>query len=1092
MIKTLLRRSVLKTILPFFCLFACTAYSQNMVTGTVTDGKETLPGVSVVLKGTNIGQVTDMNGKFSISVPGASSELVFSYVGFETLTRTVGSDRQIRVVLKQTLNNLQEVVVVGFGTQTKAEQTAAVSTIKAEDIVKSPVGNLTNALTGRMAGVMTRQPNGRPGNSAAKIYIRGRNSANSEALIIVDGVERETFGDIDPNDVESISVLKDAASTALFGLKGANGVIVVTTKRGKEGKSQVSFNSSVGLSTFGQRPKPLRSYENVLLLNEGQENLLRIGESIPQKFFTAADIETFRRGDGDPLLYPDVDWFDALTRDSWARTQHNLSFRGGSKKATFYVSLGYLFEDGIFKQFNTPSGYKTSPYAKRTNFRSNLDYKLTKTTTLGLNLAGRVENEYTSRPIASFNDPVGTQLSGSEAMFQKISTMQSWAAPFFPEYTKRSTPEQIRLDDTRNQIGFVGFPGTSLNESPYISLKRGGYGMQERNVLESTFLINQNLDVVTKGLNFTGSFAYDQSTQSTRVQFGSGAVYGVNRTTGELYDLFGKNATSIQIEDGFDNRGGESSGRLKTNLQLNLNYSRQFGDHKVAGAMVGTREFEPFSSAAPKAFQGLVYRSSYNFKSKYFLELNGTYQGSENFPQGERYGFFPTAGLGYTVSEEKFMEGINEAIGLDYLKIRGSYGLVGFGNTGGRFLYLDSYGAPAGQGSHLTSANGGLGTGYFGNPGSFGSSNWDPRPGGAGTRPAGNVPVIVHTSAGNPFVTYEKALKRNIGVEANFFKNKIQITADLFDEDRKDILLSRTASTPSLYGENPPSTNYGRNYNRGVEFEVKLANRSGAFDYGMNFQFSHIKNKRLIVDEPAVLPENLIVTGNSIGQYRGFASYDGFYQSQAEADAGPVFAGFRWMAGDIRLKDINGDGAITVLDFTSIGNTDLPIDQYSVEPNVSFKGWSLSALFQAVDKVSNPANLGGGSQFYEHQLDRWTPTNTGASQPAIRAGGGPNNIFFNNSPSGLGTTEFNLQDASYIKLRNVELSYQIPSQFISKLRIGGANLGLTGQNLYTWTKFIGLDPETNDARDLGVGNYTSRLVTYPNVRSFQLNLRVNF
>lgn len=1090
MMKVLLKQFFNQALL--FCLFVTVAYSQGIVvSGTVKDQKgEPLSGVSVNVKGTLTGGITDVNGKYTLRTPAAASLLVFSYTGYATVELRAPANRQLNVSLKEALNNLQEVVVTGFRQQTKAEQTSAISTIKASDLMKAPVSDVTNAITGRMVGVMTRQPRGRPGASAAQIFIRGRASGNSAALIIVDGVERETFGDIDPNDIETITTLKDAASTALFGLKGANGVIVVTTKRGKEGRISISFNSSVGVQTFGQRPKPLRSYESAMLLNEGQENLLAIGTPNITKVFTAQDIETFRKGDGDPLLYPDVDWFDALTRKSWIRTQHNLSFRGGSKRAAFFISLGYMFEDGIFKQFNTPSGYTTSPYANRTNFRSNLDYNLTKTTKLSLNLAGRVESEYTIRPIASYNDPIGTILSGAEAMFDKVSTMEPWGAPFFPEHTKRSTPEQIRLDDTYNQIGNVGFPGTGINESPYISLKKGGYSMQERNVLESTFILSQELNMITKGLNFTGSFAYDQNTEAVRVQRGSGTIYGVNRTTKELYNLFGTNPTELQIEDGFDDRPSNTSGRLKTNLQLNLNYTRQFGVHKVSGAVVGTRELQPISGAAPIAFQGLVYRSSYNFKDKYFVEFNGTYQGSENYPKGERYGFFPTVGLNYTVTQEKFMDGIKDAVQLDYLRFRASYGMVGFGNTGGRFLYLDSYGAPT-SGGHYTSANGGLGNGYFGNPANIGSSNWDPRPGGAGTRPTlgQNVPVILHTNIGNPFITWEKSLKRNLGMDANFLQNRIQLIADVFDETRSDILLSRNASTPIIYGEPVPSTNFGKNYNGGIEVELRLINRSGPFEYGINMQFSHIKNKRLIVDEPAQQPDNLKVAGSAINQFRGYPVLPGFYQTQAEADAAPQFSGFRYMAGEIRFRDTNGDGIIDLNDFTNIGYSDLPIDQYSAEPHMSYKSWRLSALFQAVDKVSNPANLGGGSPFYEHSLDRWTPSNPNGSVPAIRSGGGPANVYFS---SGTAINEFHLQDASYIKLRNVSLSYQFPSNFISRFRVQGANLSFTGSNLYTWTNFIGLDPETNDTRDVGVGNYTSRLVTYPNTRTYQLNLRVNF
>lgn len=1080
MIYTLLRRLLRIGMLPALIFSAPFLFAQSIVVnGTVTDAKgDLLPSVNVTLKGTYTVRVTDNAGQFSIPVNNQSSVLEFSFVGYDKVERRVGATRQMSVVLTQQSNNLQDVVVVGFGSQKKGEGTSAISTVKAAEIIKAPVGDVSNALTGRIAGVMTRQPQGRPGASAAQIFIRGRASLNSAALIIVDGVERESFGDIDPNDIETISTLKDAASTALFGLKGANGVIVVTTKRGRIGKTQISVNSSVGLNTFGQRPEPLRSYESAMLQSEGEDNMAAIGALTHPKFFTAEDIQKYKDGTGDPLLYPDVDWFDALTKKAWVRTQHNVSFRGGSKKASFYIALGYLYEDGMFKDFNTPSGYKTSPYAKRTNFRSNLDYNLTSTTKLSLNLAGSVQDEYTPRPINTQLNASDVFLTGSEGIFRGVYTLPSWAVPFFPEYTARSTPEMIQADNTFNQIRGVGWGGR-IFQNPYTWLKSGGYSMQERNVLESTFILNQKLDFITEGLNFTGIFAYDQIFTSTRIQFGSAAGYTVNRSTGLLQPSASQDGGAI--DDGLNARPGTTAGKIKTNLQLNLNYARQFGDHKISGAAVATRELEMLAGGgAPIAFQGMVFKTAYNFRNKYFTEFNGSYQGSENLPKDSRYGFFPTVGLGYTVTEEKFMDNVKARIGLDYLKIRGSYGLVGFGNAGNRFLYLDEYAA------------GGLqsyGSFYFGNPGNAPAETFDPRNAvGANVTPAPNVPVLYHNRIGNPFVSYEKSTKRNLGIDAYFLNNKIQFTADVFDETRKDILLARTASTQVIYGEALPSANYGKNYNRGFETELKLNLNTGKFYYGLTFQFSHIKNKQLIVDEALNQTTNLKLTGLPIGQFRGYAVHDGFFQSQAEADASPQLEGFRFMAGDIRLVDINGDNIINALDVTAIGYSDLPQDQYSLEPYMSHQGWRLSALFQAVYRVSSEFNPNDNTvQYFPHQLDRWTPKTTNGRYPAIRPGTVSGNRFF---AQGTGNNAFNLQDASFVKLRNVELSYQLPRRIVSALGVDKVDLSLTGQNLYTWTKFIGLDPENNDERS--VGFYVIRGVTYPNIRTFQFNIRANF
>lgn len=1059
---------------------------DRKVGGKVTDSKgEALPGVTVRLQGTSAAQITDVNGTYSIQVPSGPAKLVFSYVGFSTLEREVGNETHIDVVLSEQYTDLNEVVVVGFGTQTKLASVAAVSTVSAVDIVKAPVGNLTNALTGRMAGVMTRQRQGRPGASEAQIFIRGRASNNSAALIIVDGVERETFGDIDPNDIESISTLKDAASTALFGMKGANGVIVVTTKRGSEGPAKVVYSGQLGFNTVGQRPKPLRAYEAAMIHNEGEENMLNAGildRNTYRKYFTPQDIETFRTGKGDPLLYPDVDWFEELTQKVWLRHQHNISLRGGSKKVSYFVSLGYMYEDGMFKKFDTPLGYRTSPYAKRTNFRSNLDYKLTPTTTLSLNLGGRIENEYTNRAI-KYNQTaaVANFRTGAEGVFKWMYIAPSWSMPFDRAAAKRRTPEEIALDDTYNQIIGVGFGGAlAYQENPYINLKRGGYTAGEKNILESAFVLRQQLDFITPGLDIMGTFSYDQSSEFYRNQSGAGANYTVNRETREIIPAY-ENPATIRIEDPLNSNTGVGDGLLKTNIQIQANYKRTFGNHHVSGALVATREIRYLTGIeAPRAFQGMVFRTTYNFNDKYFTEFNGSYQGSENFDKGYRYGFFPTVGLGYTLSNEGFMEGINKSIGLNYLKIRGSIGtvgyatgnisLVGYASIPSRFLYLDAY------------SQGG-GSFQLGNP----------------TSPV-TATGYYHSQIGNPFATFETGLKRNIGIDANFFNNRVQIVADLFDETRSNILLSRAGATFEHYGEDMPIFNYGKNYNGGIEAELKLSNRSGPFRYGINFQFSHIKNKRIIMDEPVNQKGNLRMAGSSIGQFFGYDVEKGFFQSQAEVDAWAKMEGFPFMPGDIRLRDINGDGLITPQDYTAIGYPDVPIDQYSLEPSVSFKRFSLSALFQAVNKVSNEFNLVETDaifivpQYYEHQLDRWTPETPNAKYPAVRAANiGQNRFFGRTDLKGNNTgiiNAFNLQDASFIKLRNISLQYAVPPKFVSRLGLSEATVSLTGYNLYTWTKFVGLDPENGD--DLNVGTYVNRGVTYPNIRTYQLNVNITF
>ncbi len=556
------------------------------ISGKVTDEDGTpLPGASVGVKGTNLGTAADADGNFKLSVPGRDNVLVFSFIGYQAQEIPVGNQTVFNVRLKPDVNDLNEVVVVGYGTQKKSEQTAAISTVSGEKITKAPVSDVSNALIGRATGIFSQQRSGRPGDSGAEIFIRGRASTNSAALVIVDGVERQGFGDIDPNEIESISILKDASSTALFGIKGANGVIIVTTKSGKEGKPQMSYTGNVSLMGYTVLPEFLDAYHSALLHNEGEENLIKYG-LVPegyQKLFTDEDIQTYKDGTGDPLLYPNVNWYKVLTRPVWLRTQHNFNFTGGSKLAKYFVSVGYLFEDGMFKNFKTPSGYRTTPSFTRYNFRSNLDFNLTKTTVLSLKLAGRLENRYSVRANSGSGNLEDRFGSGTEGLISRLSAVPSWGIPFFPEYTDRETEEEIRLDDTYNQIEDQGRLGINTF-NPYALMKRNGYVSLDQNSIESVFVLDQKLDKITKGLKFRGIFGYDAYILGGRAQDGDFTAYGLDRATKELF------VTRGSFEDPLRGPTVNRSGYIKTNLQLGFDYSREFDKHKVTATGVAQRE----------------------------------------------------------------------------------------------------------------------------------------------------------------------------------------------------------------------------------------------------------------------------------------------------------------------------------------------------------------------------------------------------------------------------------------------------------------------------------------------------------------------
>jgi len=1035
--------------------------ADRMITGTVTDEKgEVLPGVTVVVKGLQRGATTNADGVYRVSVPENVNELVFSYVGYLMKTITIGNKTAVNAILQTDEKSLEEVVVVGYGTQKKSEQTAAISSIGGDEILKAPVTDVTNSLIGRVSGVFAQQISGRPGLNGANITIRGRASANSAALIIVDGVERLTFGDIDPNEIESISVLKDASSTALFGIKGANGVIIVTTKTGKTGKARVSYSGNVGRVDFTQVPEFLDAYPSAMLHNEGEENLIKYG-LVPasfQKVFTAQDLQTYKEGTGDRLLYPNTNWFKAVTQPNWYRTQHNLNFTGGSKAIKYFVSLGYLFEDGGFKDFSTPSGYKTNPSYTRYNFRSNLDFNLTPSTTLSLRLGGRLEGRYSFQGNGGQGDLRQRFESGPEYLLTRMYSIPAWVLPFYPEYTNPKTPEDQRLDNTLNQIEDFGRAGVNTF-NPYAVIKRNGYADYRNNAIESVFVLDQKLDRITKGLGFRATFGYDAYIAGTRAQGGAYTAYNVNRATKTL------EVARNSFEDPLGGVSSQNNGYVKTNLQLALNYARSFGKHSVSGVAVAQRELRGADGvAAPFANEGVVLRATYNYNSKYFFEVNGAYNGSENYPKAERYGLFPAVSAGWTISEEKFLKG---AKWIDYLKVRGSYGLIGFGNvTNTRFLYLDEY--SNGGGTPGTSSNS-----VINNRVLFGTASTNV-----------SYPVVWHSRSGNPDVTWEKSIKRNFGIEAAFLRNRMSVTADIFDENRYDILLARNNSALVVFGELLPQSNYGQNYNSGFEVEGSFKDAKGDFRYGISGQYTHAKNRIVKTDEPTNLPENQKNTGQSIGQFRGYKVL-GYYQSLDEIAASPPSrVNGAVIPGDFKFADINGDGILDDQDRAPIGYADVPQNVFGIEPNFGYKGFTLSALFQGVTKVNSNVFFAGGN-YYSAMLNRWTPENAqNATWPSIRPRGTA-------APS-YSTNDYLLQDASYLKLRNVEISYAVPAAFAKRLNMETIRVYLTGQNLFTWTKFVGLDPENNQGSAVAGSFFAGPNNAVPVSRTFNLGANIQF
>jgi TonB-linked SusC/RagA family outer membrane protein len=1009
-----------------------TAFAQSTITGTVKDNKGiTLPGVSVRIKGTQIGSVSDDNGKYSIKGATANATLVFVYVGYTTKEVSAVGKTVINITLEDDSQGLDEVVVVGYGAQKKSTLTGAVAQINAAEVMKSPTPNPTNSLIGRLPGLLAVQTSGQPGADGASLKIRGvaTYGVNNAAIVVVDGIERPSFSDVDANEIESVTVLKDAASTAIYGIRGANGIIVITTKQGKIGKPKVTYTGNYALQTYTGLAVGLPAFENASLLNQSYVN---DGKA---PFFTDVELQKFKDG-SDPIGYPDVQWFDYLTKKFYSQTQHNININGGTKIAKYFVSAGYAFQDGIFKKFDSPYGINTVPNYNRYNFRSNVDLTLNKDFTVGIKLGGRFADRY---------QPAGLKSSSAfsydtiEGMISRILQVPAYAYP-------------VTLPDGR----ITANPNIGTNIwNPYAVLTRFGTRNDDTNTIESTFNLNYKLGFITKGLGFKTVFGYDSYYNNTERRNANWAAYVYSPITGQATlstDTRNRDEPLGAVQD-----GGVTEGSTNMNLQTGFDYNRDFGKHNVGALLLGTRQLIKSTgttafTAPPKASQGIASRVTYNYDERYFAEFNASYNGSENFAKGLRYGFFPAVSAGWTLTNEPFWKKNNV---LTYLKIRGRYGQVGNDRiSDNRFLFLTTYSANAGA--------------PFGNPLSL--SNYP-------------TVYIADNALGNDQVTWETGTKRNIGLEARFLSDNLKLTVDLFDETRKDIL-TPTLSGSALFGHAYPNLNKGIVYNKGYEVELDYQRVVGGVTLGLNAQISYNKNKIIENDEPDGLPFSLVRKGTAVGQYFGYKT-DGFFQSAADIAASPKLSGYNPIPGDLKFKDLDGDGVITNLDQDAIGYTNTPQYIYSFSPRITYKGFSLSVLFQGVAHVSSNVILNeqnNGQQMYPFMLDAWTPaTAETATWPALHARGTASLNYAQN--------DFTLQNSAYLKIRNIELAWNLPKTWTSSLKLSNIRLFLQGQNIYTWTKYkFYIDPENVNT----INTAFPLQALYPTSKIYNFGLNVQF
>lgn len=1030
------------------------SFAQNLrVQGRVLDESgEGVIGAGVVIQGTTQGTVTDVDGNYELSVPHGAM-LEFSCVGYATQVFQV-TGTHLDVTMAPDTRLIDESVVVAYGQQTKVTITGAVTAVGGEALMKSPVANVANSLQGNLPGVTAVQPSGMPGADEPVIRIRGVGSLNSaDPLVLVDGVERP-FSQLDPNEIESISVLKDASATAVFGVRGANGVILVTTKRGEVGKASVTATASAAMQTIAQFIDFTDSYTYGQMWNytaitdalpaDQWPGTVNITDYTPYASngirFSQEVMEHFRTGDM-PTTFPNTDWIDYIMKDAAWQEQANVNVSGGTEKVRYFVSAGFLNQNSLLKTFSTNKN-ETFDF-RRLNYRANLDIDITKYSQLSLTLGGRMQDRNT--------------MGGGEG--------------FLFRYLQGATPYAgIGIDEQGRHIisdaNIVGpFDRDAL--SNYYDL---GYENQSTNALNFDIQYKLDMSFLTKGLDFKVKASYNSEYTAQKYRqnsYGTGVHYVATIVDGQEV-LRKENVTwPIPYSEG-------KWGSRNWYAEASFNYARRFGKHNVGALLLynQSKNYYPWDSSdslyesIPKGYVGLVGRVTYDYDTKYLLDFNIGYNGSENFAPGKRYGTFPSVSVGWIPSQEKWWAPVKNVI--SYLKFRGSYGLVGNDNTNGaRFLYL---------------------------PGSWsfydGSMTWNPQERGANFGVNGNwLPAVKELTAGNPNVTWEKATKINIGMDAGFFNDKLHAYVDFFWEDRKDILVSNESTLPAVTSLPANYVNEGRVKNHGFEVTLNWEQKFGDFRYSISPNFAFARNKVIEMLEVKPMYDYLSRTGHPVGQRFGYDLFE-FYEPGATEDRYFAKYGVEMpdqvtaiKPGDCVYVDLNGDGIIDQNDQKPLGYTDNPEITYSVNFNFQWKGLDFTMLWIGADHVSRSLNGYFRDQFGSTNTsaltqwvadNSWTEDNTDAILPRISF----TNRVHNNRDS-----QAWIINSRYVRLKNVELGYTFTPKkggFFNYIRVYAS-----GNNLLTFADFKGNDPEApGSGLDYGV--------RYPMTRLFNLGAQFNF
>ena len=1021
-----------------------TQSNKITVSGTVLDKttNDPLIGVSVVVKGVaNAGTITDMDGKFTLKLPYAEAPLVFSYLGYQPQEIVPGAKKELTVLLQEDTKALQEVVVVGYTKQRKETMIGSVATITTKDLTQSPTANINNALAGRLPGLIVNQyAGGEPGVDQSELFIRGKATyGNQSAIVIVDGIERD-MSYLAPDEIETFTILKDASATAAYGIRGANGVIVITTKRGKAAeKATVNLKASIGINQPIGFPEYLGSADYATLYNEARLNDAKMtGADISSlNLFSQQAIDNFRRAKGDNSdgLGYDWDYYDFAFKPG-LQEGVSLSIRGGTDKVRYYVLANYFSQGGNYKYSNAGE-YDSQTKFTRYNFRSNIDININRYLSTRLDLGARITDR---------NAP-GTTAG-------RLMTICATQPPYLPILVEENAHPQNEEYIQQNPRGML-YGDNIYRYNLLGELSRTGYLNEKNTYLNGSFAMNLDMEFLTKGLKAEVMFSYDASEgrwinrkldtykdgyreypkyatfmpiEGSDAYMAGGHYTGAYKT-GNKYDI------DQTIGNGFSHNASDG----RTYIQARLDYNRLFSNrHEVTAMLLANRGNRTVNNALAYHSQGITGRFAYYYNQKYLMEFNFGYNGSENFAPGKRYGFFPAGSIGWVVSEEEFMK---KASWIDFLKVRASYGLVGSDNVSSRFPYLAFYGG---------------GSGYdFGN--NFGTN--------VGGTSEGNL--------ANANLTWEKARKLNVGIDFTTLNQRLALTIDAFYEYRFDIITDMNSDGimgyPDIVGKDAALQNLGEVSNRGVDIELSWNDKIGKdFRYYIRPNLTFSRNRLEYKAEVARKNSWRKETGKRL--YENFVYvFDHFVADQEEADRLNKIGYQPWgqlIPGDVVYKDLDRNGVIDDEDRTAMGNPRSPELMFGIPFGFQYKNFDFSVLLQGATKSSillNGAAVFDFPQFEQDKigrvkkmhLDRWTPeTAATAKYPALHYGTHDNNKNGNSS--------LFLYDASYLRLKNVEIGYNVSPKLLRKFHVQQARIYVQGLNLLTFDKLgdVDIDPET--------------------------------